>query len=71
MNESSGPSDLIFADAIGSVNDNDDMQIRTTKRTVYSGKKTKGVVGTSGQGTQRRNTYELTFRVDPEKENYH
>ena len=71
MNESSGPSDLIFADAIGSVNDNDDMQIRTTKGLFTPGKKTKGVVGTSGQGTQRRNTYELTFRVDPEREDYY
>ena len=67
-NESSGPSNLIFADAIGSVNDNDDMQIRTTKGVFTPGKKTKGVKGTSGQGTQRRNTYELTFRVDPEIE---
>ena len=67
-NESSGPSDLIFADAIGSVNDNDDMQIRTTKGIFTPGKKKKGVVGTSGQGTQRRNTYELSFRVDPDRE---
>ena len=67
-NESSGPSDLIFADAIGSVNDNDDMQIRTTKGLFTPGKKTKGIKGTSGQGTQRRNTYELTFRVDPDRE---
>ena len=41
MNESSGPSDLIFADAIGSVNDNDDMQINTTKDCLLQVKKQK------------------------------
>ena len=30
--------------------------------------KRKGVKGTSGQGTQKRNTWDLTFRVDASEE---
>ena len=55
---------VIFADIIGSANDNDDMQIRCSAGTFTPSNKRKGVKGTSGQGTQRRNTWDLSFRLD-------
>ena len=61
--ESQVAGNVIFADIIGSANDNDDMQIRCSAGTFTPSNKRKGVKGTSGQGTQRRNTWDLTFRV--------
>jgi hypothetical protein len=66
--ESQSPGQVIFADIIGSVNDNDDMQIRCNRGIFTPSNKRKGVQGTSGQGTQRRNTWDLTFRVDAAEE---
>ena len=66
--ESSNQSDVIFADVIGSANDNDDMQIRCSRGIFTPSNKRKGVKGTSGQGTQKRNTWDLTFRVDADEE---
>ena len=59
-------SDIIFADIIGSANDNDDIQIRASVGEFTPSNKRKGIQGTSGQGTQKRNTYDLTFRVESE-----
>ena len=66
--ESQIPGQIIFADIIGSANDNDDMQIRCNKGIFTPSNKRKGVKGTSGQGTQKRNTWDLTFRVDAAEE---
>ena len=53
--ESSRVSDVIFADIIGSANDNDDMQIKVAEGNFTpSNKRHKS--GVSGQGKQRRNT---------------
>ena len=56
------PGQIIFADIVGSANDNDDMQIRCNNGTFTPSNK-RQVRGTSGQGTQTRGTYDLTFRV--------
>ena len=58
--ESSRVSDVIFADIIGSANDNDDMQIKVAEGNFTpSNKRHKS--GVSGQGKQRRNTWDLTY----------
>ena len=62
--ESQKPGQIIFADIIGSANDNDDMQIRCNVGVFTPSNKRKKVKGTSGQGTQRRNTWDLTYRYD-------
>lgn len=62
--ESSNGSDVIFADIIGSLNDNDDIQVRASVGEFTPSNKRKGVQGTSGQGTQKRNTWDLTFKVE-------
>ena len=62
--ESNQPGQVIFADIIGSANDNDDMQIRCNNGIFTPSNKRKGVKGTSGQGTQKRNTWDLTFKVE-------
>ena len=64
--ESGEKSDVIFADIIGSANDNDDIQIRASVGEFTPSNKRTGIQGTSGQGTQKRNTWDLTFRVDSE-----
>lgn len=66
--ESPNQTDVIFADVIGSANDNDDMQVRCSRGIFTPSNKRKGIKGTSGQGTQRRNTWDLTFRVDAAEE---
>ena len=66
--ESNIPGQIIFADIIGSANDNDDMQIRCSRGIFTPSNKRKNVKGTSGQGTQKRNTWDLTFRVDADEE---
>ena len=40
------------------------MQIRCANGIFTPSNKRKGVKGTSGQGTQKRNTWDLTYRVD-------
>ena len=63
--ESSGKSDIIFADIITSANDNDDMQIRCGSGEFTPSNKRR-VFGDKG-----RSTYDLKFRVEgvaPEKE---
>ena len=65
--ESNKPGQIIFADIIGSANDNDDMQIRCNKGIFTPSNKTFKK-GTSGQGTARRSTWDLTFRVDAAEE---
>jgi len=66
--ESNIPGQIIFADIIGSANDNDDMQIRCSRGIFTPSNKRKNIKGTSGQGTQKRNTWDLTFRVDADEE---
>ena len=66
--ESNKPGQIIFADIIGSLNDNDDMQIRCNRGIFTPSNKRTGVKGTSGSGTQKRNTWDLTFRVDAAEE---
>ena len=61
------PGQIIFADVVGSANDNDDMQIRCNNGIFIPSNKRK-VKGTSGKGTQTRGTYDLTFRVDAAEE---
>ena len=60
--ETSKPTKIIFADIVGSANDNDDMQIRCNKGEFTSSNKRR-IKGTSGQGTQTRGTWDLTFKV--------
>ena len=65
--ESQSPGQIIFADIIGSLNDNDDMQIRCDKGIFTPSNKTTKK-GTGRQGTVKRNTWDLTFRVDASEE---
>ena len=58
-----GSGNIIFADYVGSANDNDDMQIRCGNGSFTSSNKSF-VKGTGPQGTKRRNTFDLTFRVN-------
>jgi len=44
------------------------MQIRCSRGIFTPSNKRKNVKGTSGQGTQKRNTWDLTFRVDAAEE---
>lgn len=61
--ESSGTSDIIFADTVSSANDNDDMQIRASLGDFIPTNK-RDITGTRNAVTETRNTYDLTFRVD-------
>ena len=61
------PRQIIFADIVGSENDNDDMQIRCNNG-IFTPSNKRRVTGVSGQGTQTRGTYDLTFRVDAAEE---
>ena len=61
------PGQIIFADVVGSANDNDDMQIRCNNG-IFTPSNKRKVKGTSGKGTQTRGTYDLTFRVDAAEE---
>jgi hypothetical protein len=58
-----GEGKIVFADYIGSVNDNDDMQIQCGSGSFTSSNK-KSQTGTGGQGTKTRNTYDLSFRIN-------
>ena len=44
------------------------MQIRCNNYIFIPSNKRRGVKGTSGKGTQKRNTWDLTFRVDAAEE---
>jgi hypothetical protein len=57
-------SNIIFADFVGSANDNDDIQVKVNIGEFVPSKK-RSITGTSKQGTQTRGTYNLTFRVPP------
>jgi hypothetical protein len=57
------PGQIIFADIIGSANDNDDIQVRCDQGTFTPSNKRK-IKGTGSRGTERRGTYDLTFRVE-------
>jgi len=57
-----GSGKIVFADYAGSANDNDDMQVRAKEGTFVSSNP-RSVIGTSGQGTKKRGTYDLIFRV--------
>ena len=61
--ESSAAGQIIFADIIGSANDNDDIQVRCDQGTFTPSNKRK-IKGTGPRGTERRGTYDLTFRVE-------
>jgi hypothetical protein len=61
------PSKIAFADYVGSLNDNDDMQVKVSRGTFTALNKTP-IKGTGPQGTQTRGTFNLTFRVDAKPE---
>ena len=61
------PGKVIFADYVGSANDNDDMQVRVNRGTFTASNK-KVVKGVGPKGTQKRNTFDLDFRVDARSE---
>ena len=57
-----GDGTIIFADYVGSVNDNDDMQVRANKG-IFVRANPRKIKGTSGRGTQTRTTHDLTYRL--------
>jgi len=57
-----GDGTIIFADYVGSVNDNDDMQIRA-KNGIFVRTNPRKIKGTSDRGTQTRTTHDLTYRL--------
>ena len=61
--ESNAPGQIIFADVIGSLNDNDDIQVKATEGIFTPSNKRKRS-GTGGKGRQTRNTWDLTYRVE-------
>ena len=56
-------SNVIFADIIGSVNDNDDMQVRCGQG-VFVPTNRRKITGTGPRGEQTRSTWDLTFTVN-------
>ena len=58
-----GTGQIIFADYIGSANDNDDMQIKCNSGSFTSSNR-RQQTGTGPQGTFSRSTYDLSFRVN-------
>ena len=58
-----GEGKIIFGDYVGSANDNDDMQIQCGSGSFTSSNK-RSQTGTGGQGTKKRNTYDLSFRIN-------
>mgnify|MGYP001254787504 CR=1 FL=1 len=67
LERGSNPGKVIFADYIGSANDNDDMQIRVN-RGIFTPTNRRKISGSGPQGKQTRNTFDLTFRVDVKSE---
>ena len=61
------PGKVIFADYVGSANDNDDMQVRVNRGTFTASNK-KVIRGVGPQGNQKRGTFDLTFRVNARTE---
>ena len=61
--ENKNPSNTIFADIIGSANDNDDMQIRCSAGTFTPSNK-RQKKGTARGGTETRSTWDLTFSIN-------
>ena len=61
------PSKIIFADYVGSANDNDDMQVRVN-RGIFTPSNKKIIKGVGPQGNQKRGTFDLTFRVNVKSE---
>jgi len=61
------PGKVIFADYVGSANDNDDMQVRVNRGTFTASNK-KIIRGVGPQGSQKRGTFDLTFRVNARTE---
>lgn len=59
-----GQSNIIFADVIGSVNDNDDMVLTAEKGSFTAFNLRKNVRGVSGRGEQSRNTWDLSYRLN-------
>ena len=67
LERGSNPGKVIFADYIGSANDNDDMQIRVN-RGIFTPTNRRKISGSGPQGKQTRSTFDLTFRVDVKSE---
>ena len=71
-----GTGKVIFADYVGSANDNDDIQV-TAQRGKFKSKNKKKLEATEkdkakGKGSSKRGTYDLTYRLnfrDPTKRN--
>ncbi len=61
------PGKVIFADYVGSANDNDDMQVRVNRGTFTASNK-KVIRGVGPQGNQKRGSFDLDFRVDVKSE---
>ena len=61
-------SNVMFADIIGSANDNDDIQIRCGDGTFIPSNRRK-VKGTAGKNTQTRGTWDLVYRLDIDSPN--
>ena len=61
------PSKIIFADYVGSVNDNDDMQVRVNRGT-FTALNKKVIQSVGPQGNQKRSSFDLDFRVDVKSE---
>ena len=66
--ESNAPGQIIFADVIGSLNDNDDIQVKAIEGIFTPSNKRKRS-GTGGKGKQTRNTWDLTYRVEKNNAN--
>tara|TARA_Y100000004_G_scaffold175651_1_gene215443 strand:- start:1362 stop:6470 length:5109 start_codon:yes stop_codon:yes gene_type:complete len=57
------PSKIIFADYIGSANDNDDMQVRVNRGTFTATNKRR-ITAVGPQGKQTRGTFDLDFKIN-------
>ena len=61
------PSKIIFADFVGSANDNDDMQIRVNRGT-FTAKNKRKITGVGPKGKETRGTFDLDFKVNVKSE---
>ena len=61
------PSKVIFADFVGSANDNDDMQIRVNRGT-FTAKNRRKITGVGPKGKETRGTFDLDFKVNVKSE---
>ena len=65
------PSNVIFADFVGSENDNDDMQVRVNnprQDTAFISSNPRVIKGIGPQGRDRRGTFDITFRLNVKPE---